>query len=178
MRQLRRSALAALVAGCVLSTAGCVDTDQMLFVKDERLTFTAPDDYEKVQVPLTISWTMDDFTVLERATGDEPSDDAGYFAVFVDRSPIKPGKTLRDVGKGDPLCESNPACPDKLYLESKGVYWVRKPSITLELVQPLTSKEKVQLHQVTVVLLDGEGKRIGEHAWYRYFKLENKVLSL
>ena len=193
MLRFRRVLAAALVVPGVLACSGCVDTSQMQFVKDDRLTFQSPDDYELTELPLTVSWTMEDFEVLPKpekpakggkgaktvtaADVPEPTEDAGYFAVFVDRAPIKPGRTLEDVGDGDPLCEGNPACPDKTYLEAEGVYTTRKPTITLELVKALSSKEKIQLHQVTVIVLDSEGRRIGETAWFRYFKLENKVLD-
>ena len=186
MTRLRRSLATALAVLCVLACSGCVDLDEMQFVKDHRLEFQSPDDYELVELPLEVSWTMDDFEVLpkpekgakrSKVEDPAPTEDAGYFAVFVDRSPIKPGRTLADVGDGDPLCEDNPSCPDRAYLEAEGVYTTRKPSVTLELVKALSSKERIQLHQVTVILLDSEGRRIGEHAWFRQFKLENKVLD-
>ena len=196
MSRLRRVLAAALVVSGVLATSGCVDLDEMQFVKDHRLQFQSPEDYELAELPLEVSWTMEDFEVLPKpekkaragrgakgakavtvAQVPEPTEDAGYFAVFVDRAPIKPGRTLEDVGNGDPLCEDNPGCPDKAYLEAEGVYTTYEPTVTLELVKALSSKEKIQLHQVTVILLDSEGRRIGEHAWFRQFKLENKVLD-
>lgn len=186
MPHLRRSrrprrVLAAVLAVGVL-TSGCVNLDEMEFVKDERLTFTAPDDYEQVEVPLTVTWTMEDFEVLPRpekgAERSEPSKGEGYYAVFVDKAPVKPGHTLDDVGNGDTFCESDPRCPDKSYLNAKGVYTTRQPTITLDVVAPLSSKERLQLHTLTVILLDSEGKRIGEYAWFTRFRLENKVLDL
>ncbi|MGA8256802.1 MAG: hypothetical protein WB767_09530 [Nocardioides sp.] len=177
MPHLRRSALVAmLVVGALCS--GCADYSTMQFFKDERLTFTTPDDYEEVEVPLVVSWTMEDFEILARGEDGEIAEDVGYFGVFVDRAPVKPGKTLADVGKGDTQCEIDPRCPDKTYLNAKGVYTTRQTSITLDYVAPLSSKERIQLHQVTVVLLDAEGKRIGEYAWYQRFKLENLVVNL
>ncbi|CAB4721591.1 unannotated protein [freshwater metagenome] len=177
MPRLRRAVVAALVAVGVLACSGCVDLAEMQFVKDHRLQFTAPDAYELVELPLEVTWTMEDFEVLDRSEKAEPTDAAGYYAVFVDRAPVKPGRTLADVGDGDPQCEDNPRCTSKDYLAAAGVYTTRKPSITLSLVNPLSSKARIQLHQVTVVLLDSEGRRIGEHAWFRQFKLENKVLD-
>lgn len=183
MPRLRRFVAAALVVPGVLACAGCVDLDEMQFVKDDRLHFTAPEDYALVELPLDVTWTMEDFEVVPRptrsarATTSDRGSDAGYFAVFVDRAPIRPGGTLADVVEGDPSCDGNPGCLDRSYLEAEGVYTTRKPSLTLDLVKPLTSRERIQLHQVTVVLLDSEGRRIGEHAWFRQFKLENKVLD-
>ena len=126
MLRLRRHLAAALVAASVLACSGCVDLEQMQFVKDDRLEFQSPEDYALVELPLEVSWTMEDFEVLPEPRrsrrpgkrdeqGDNgrgrrdgagaqtatrtpaPSEDAGYFAVFVDRAPIKPGRTLDDV---------------------------------------------------------------------------------
>lgn len=52
---------------------------------------------------------MRDFDVTSRKRGDSPS--AGYFAVFVDRDPIPPGKTIEwyateEDSCGDSPCES------------------------------------------------------------------------
>ena len=177
MSRLRRGLASALVALGVLTCSGCVDLEPMLFVKDDRLQFTAPEDYALVELPLRLEWEMEEFEVLDRGQTPAPTEDAGYFAVFVDRAPVKPGETLEAVANGDPVCEDNPGCVDRAYLKAAGVYTTREPSLTLRLVKALSSREKIQLHQATVVLLDSEGRRIGEHAWFRQFKLENKVLD-
>lgn len=160
----------------VLLLAGCADYSELQFVKDERLTFTEPASRELVTTPLRISWSMEDFTVVEPGQG-EPTDDAGYFAVFVDRAPVEPGHTLEDVAGRDEACKRDPSCPDARYLADRGVYTTTKSSLTVELIAALPSKEDVQLHDVTVVLLDSEGRRIGEAAWYRQFKMENRTFE-
>ena len=177
MRPLRALVLVGALCAALL-TSGCADYSKMLFVKDERLQFTTPKDYEQVEVPVKVEWTIEDFEVLPRDAEAEPTNDAGYFAVFVDRAPVKPGGTLEDVADRDPACKADPRCPDKAYLNANGVYVTRKTEITLPNVAPLTTKERVQLHQLTVILLDSEGRRIGEYAWFTRFKLVNKVFDL
>jgi len=177
MRALRGLALAGALCG-VLLTSGCANYGELLFVKDERLRFTAPKDYEEVETPVRVEWTMEDFEVLPPDADVEPTEEAGYFAVFVDRAPIKPGRTLEDVADRDPACKADPRCPDKQYLNANGVYVTRKPQVTLSTVAPLDNKERVQLHQLTVILLDSEGRRIGEYAWFLRFKLESQVFGL
>jgi len=172
-RRIRATIAMAILLLTTTSLAGCARYDDLLFRQDHRLTFTAPPSYEQVELPVTVSWTMTDFEVLPPDSDAEPSEQAGYFAVFVDQAPVKPGHTLDDVADDDPACERAPRCPDRRYLNSKGVYPTRQTTLTLESVLPLSSREDVHLHEVTVILLDSEGRRIGEYAWYRRFKLEN-----
>lgn len=155
-----------------LSLTGCTDYSKLLYTKDDRLDFTAPANRELVKTPLSVSWTIDDFTVVKPGIA-APADDAGYFAVFVDRAPIEPGHTLDDVADDDEACERDPKCPDRQYLSDRGVYTTSKTSLVLEQILPLDNEEDIHLHEVTVVLLDSSGRRIGESAWYRYFKMEN-----
>jgi hypothetical protein len=179
MQHLRRSVTAALLAVPTLIVlvllGGCADYSELQFVQDHRLTFTAPGNNELVETPFKLKWRMDDFEVLPKRSKAEPTDDAGYYAVFVDLAPVKPNHTLDDVGNDDPACESDPRCPDQEYLNAKGVYVTRKPQITLDVVAPLPTKERVQRHEVTVVLLDSEGRRIGESAWWLKFKMVNRT---
>jgi hypothetical protein len=171
MRQLRRLGAAAALATTLL-TGGCANWSDLQFKQDHRLQFTSPDNYEQVKAPVEVAWKIDDFKVLPAGSGEPPTDDAGYFAVFVDQAPIKPGRTLEDVAGRDEACKRDPRCPDKRYLEAKAVYVTHQPKLDLELIPQLASKEKIQNHQLTVILLDSTGHRIGEYAWYLEFKAE------
>jgi hypothetical protein len=149
-----------LLAGC-----GLTHLADLNFRVDDRLHFTGPEDRSLVQAPFTVRWTMRDFRVA--APGSEPpSDDAGYFGVFVDQAPVKPGQTLDAVASGDTYCEQDPKCPDRAYLRDRQVYETTEPTLRLGRVDTLTNdKSDVQLHAITVVLLDTAGHRIGESAW-------------
>lgn len=169
MTRLLRVLLATTAA---IAAGGCVNLSQLQFKQDHRLHFTSPDSRAQVQLPVTLSWTMGDFRVAARGS-EAPSEHAGYFAVFVDRAPVKPGQTLAVVAKGDPTCRPSEGCPDAAYLRLRGVYTTTAPSLVLRNVVPITSNnDHVQLHEATVVLMDTSGRRIGESAWYRDFKLE------
>ena len=172
MRRARRIAAALIVPGLTLLTTGCVNLAQLNFRVDDRLHFTAPDDRALVRAPLRISWTMRDFTPA--APGHGPVDNhVGYFAVFLDRAPIKPGSTLDAVAGNDQSCKLDPTCPNKEYLAVRGVFTTVRPTITLERVPPLTDTgDDTQLHDVIVVLLDTSGHRIGESAWHITFKMK------
>jgi len=92
--------------------------------------------------------------------------DAGYFAVFVDRAPIKPSETMRIVAKNDEVCLHRSGCPDESYLEDRRIYTTTENGLTLDQIQPIDGDtERVQLHLITVVLMDTAGHRIGESAW-------------
>jgi len=163
-RVLTRCA-AALAALVTVSGCGITHLQDLNFRTDDRLHFVSPEPRSTNKQPVTITWTMDNFRVA--AQGSEPaSRDAGYFAVFVDQTPIKPGHTMDDVAKGDPFCQRSPTCPDKHYLADHRVYETTNTSIKLPLIPNITgSKAKLQLHAITVVLMDTSGHRIGESAW-------------
>jgi hypothetical protein len=155
----------AIVAAVVLAGCNLTHPGDLNFRIDDRLHFVSPEARSTVRTPVVVRWTMDDFRIA--ADGSEPpSDDAGYFAVFVDRTPIKPGHTLDDVADGDSSCEDSPDCPDEAYLANNDVYTTTTNEIEIPTIPNLPgSKEKVQLHTITVVLMDASGHRIGESAW-------------
>jgi hypothetical protein len=156
-----------LAAAVVASVSGCglAHLQDLNFRVDDRLHFVSPDARTTVQQPLSVSWAMSDFTVA--APGSAPaSRDAGFFGVFVDRAPIHPGETLKAVGHGDPVCDRDAKCPDKAYLNSHYVFTTTATHLQLPRIPDLRGvKEKLQLHSITVVLLDTDGRRIGESAW-------------
>jgi len=155
------AAAAALTAGC-----GLTHLQDLNFRVDHRLHFISPKDRSKARAPVTVTWRIDGFRIA--APGSEPpTHDAGYFAVFVDKAPIKPGQTLKAVGHGDPTCQHDPAsCLTKTYLQGVRVYTTTGTSVRIPIIPDITGdRETVQLHAITVVLLDTAGHRIGESAW-------------
>lgn len=167
-----------LLAGALLiSGCGMTHLQDLSFRVDNRLHFTTPKARTKIHQPVHVAWTIRDFRVA--AAGSEPpSRSAGYFAVFVDRTPIKPGQTMRAVASGDPSCRHDPKCPDAAYLAQHEVYTTTEMSMTLpQIPNVIGDKEKVQHHTVTVVLMDTSGHRIGESAWQLDFRIPKVGLS-
>jgi hypothetical protein len=160
--RVRRGWILACALIVLATTAGCAPhLSQLSFRVDKRLHFTAPKDRALVQAPVTLAWTMRDFS--------------GTFAVFVDRDPIKPGQTLKAVGKSDSACRLDPRCPDANYLALRGVYTTAKTTITLPRVAELTDTgDDTQLHDVIIVLLDANGHRVGESFWHTTFKMKKR----
>ena len=165
-------AVVGLAAVGLLVTGCSVDLDRIAFRSDDRLHFTAPGDRALLSEPVSLRWTMKDFAVTR---GGVPSPDSGYFAIFVDQAPVEPGQELGAVAEDDLVCQADPTCPDRQYLAARQIYTTTDTAFTLEQVAPRTgSAEDVQLHDVTIVLLDADGRRIGESAWDISFKLRKR----
>ena len=152
----RRSTALALVAALVplLTACGVRGLD---FVQDERVTITAPGDRDEVELPVTIRWDVRDFD--------------GTYAVFVDRAPVPPGQPLRWLAEDDELCEQTPGCPSEAWFRDRHVYATSSTELTIEDLPDLTEDERRDFHEATVVLLDGEGRRIGESAFTVEFQV-------
>ena len=159
--------LAAFAAALAFLTSACGVSNLAFFV-DNRLHFVAPKPRAMVSLPVTISWRMADFDVVPPGTLPVSSR-SGYFAVFVDRAPIRPGQTVAAVA--DRRCRRTPGCVNAGYLADRGVYTTTEDFVTLRQVSNLNSYQSVQTHEVTVVILDSAGKRIGESAWYLDFRM-------
>ena len=153
-------ALVALCAACGVAHPG-----ELSYRTDKRLHFLSPPARTLVKTPIDVRWAIRDFTVQTPGSAP-PSENAGYFAVFVDRAPIKPTETMRVIAKRDEVCLHRPGCPDESYLEDRRIYTTTESGLTLDQIPPIAGDtERVQLHLVTVVLMDTSGHRIGESAW-------------
>lgn len=156
-----RRAVGVLVAAAALS--GCT-VNGLAFREDHRVDIVTPEDRAEVVLPVTITWTADD---IEAGAGGGP-----FFAVFVDRSPIKPGQNLRSIA--DDSCNRTPGCPDLEYFRDRYVFVTDATSVTLDAVprrsgQRTSAKDR---HEATIVLVDAEGRRIGEAAFTVEFTVE------
>jgi hypothetical protein len=160
MARLRR--VVALV-GLAATAAACVPQGLAL-VQDKRVEVVAPVARATVKVPVTIRWRVEGFRITGR--DGVAAEDAGYFGVFVDTTPVPPGKALSWVAHDDRRCRSTPGCPDATYLADHRTYAATTTSFTLPVLPDLNTYSGHELHEVTVVLLDGTGHRIGESAWY------------
>ncbi|MCW2605954.1 MAG: hypothetical protein JWO60_647 [Frankiales bacterium] len=161
-----RAARVAAALSCVLALAGCGAGD-LQFRNDERLTFAQPGERERVTLPLTVSWDMQDFEAvgLDGSSGRGK----GVYAVFVDRAPMPVGKDVRWLARDDRSCLRDPRCPNPTYLAEQGVYLTTRPQVVVDRLPDAGDGVGDEQHYVNVVLLDGKGARIGESAWYRPF---------
>jgi hypothetical protein len=177
---MTRSALLALVAGVslALGTTGCATSlNGLEFHNDNRMKITEPHQNDLVSAPITLRWTMTDFTVAAQGAGPV-NDDTGYFAVFIDRSPVKPGQTLTAVSKHTPSCEHTTLCTTKSYLAGEQVYTTTNDELRLRSVGDiLSNNESTQFHTATVILMNTAGERISESAWSVEFRMHSSGVN-
>ncbi len=153
-----RAATALLLSAVFV--AGC--RDGLLFTQDDRLRIVSPGERERVLLPVVVDWRAD-------AALEQPG---RLYGVFVDRSPMRPGRSLDSLAAEDPVCRATPGCPDRDWLRSRNVHLTRRSAITLRALP--AGRERFApgghpRHEVTIVLLDSRGARVGEAAWRRVF---------
>lgn len=157
---MRRAARLALACTALGSLAGC-GTHGLSFRLDERVSLVSPSNHAKVDLPLSVRWTADDFSTTDGAS----------FGVLVDRTPPPPGKTLAWLFRNDDSCGET-GCEDTAYREQRGVFQTRTTEVVLEEVATIGERNDGDGHEVTVILLDAQGRRVGEGAWSRQFRVE------
>jgi hypothetical protein len=146
------------------------------FKQDERLEVTAPGDRAEVQLPITVSWRVRDFEVVGRDGSDRS--DAGYFGVFVDRAPQPPDRTQAWLVRDDPRCRTTPSsCAKGSFLAPNNIHSTTDTRFVIDrLPAPSTNApRRREFHEVTIVLLNGRGERIGESAFVRQFEVDRSV---
>lgn len=152
-----------IIAGLVLLASGCAASG-LAFRQDNRLSFTAPTDRSEVTLPVTVRWEVEDFDVGQGA---------GSFAVFVDRAPQPPGKTLPWLARNDDSCRRDAGCPDAAWFADRWVFPTTATELTIERL-PARTDDRREFHEVTVVLLDADGRRVGETGWSIEFQVERE----
>ena len=153
-----------ILAGLSLILAAC-DVSNYAFRVDESLQIVAPDARTTVELPVTIRWVDDAAPDEARVDPDDP--DAGYYAVFLDRAPLGPGKILADVVKDPELCRQDPDCPSEAMLRDRGVILTADTEVTVEFLpdrRPSRRATAKDPHEVTIVRMRGN-ERVGEAAW-------------
>ncbi len=164
---------AALGMGALfVTTSGCA-LSGLAFEQDQRLRFEAPSYREKVHLPFTIRWSMTDFEVAGPSSGSSP--DSGYFEVLFDTGPQPPGDGVEYFARDNRSCRVSEGCPNRHYLAQQGVYTTTNDYIEVRHLPPAPgvdlARGQPDIHDVTIVLLDGAGKRIGESSWTTSFEI-------
>lgn len=148
---VRRVASAALAVALL----GACSVNGLAFKQDERVSFVEPGDRDEVEVPLEVRWRATDLPL------------GTSYAVFVDRAPQPPGKTVAWLFRDDDACERDPSCPNEEFLAVRDIYLTREPRLTIERLRDQQEGTRREFHEITVVLLDAKGRRIGESAFSR-----------
>lgn len=166
----RASVTLALALGLVASAC---TASGLQFREDDRVAIHTPAYREKVRLPLTIEWDARGFDITG-PTG-QASQSAGYFAVLIDTEPLPPGESLAYYGRDDTSCRPAAGCPDEEYLAARGVFTATETEFRVERLAPTAGVDVAagdrDRHEVTIILLDGTGRRIGESVWTQPFEV-------
>lgn len=161
---MRARAAAALAFLMVLS--GCADHG-LLFAQDRRVEIDFPEQNDEVTLPLTVRWSL--------AEGVEVGRDIASFAVLFDAEPPPPLKTLDWLARSDVECERTPGCPDAEYLATRGIFTTTRTQLRIDDLLPLAGvdveKGDRDVHDVTIVVLGPDGRRLNEAFWSRTFEI-------
>jgi hypothetical protein len=152
-----------------LTTSGCA-VHGLSFDHDDRLDIISPRDRAKVDLPVTVRWTVEDFAVGDRE---------GSFAVALDATPPRSGQTLPGMFRKNATCRGEAGrtlCASPEFLAQHGLFRTTDREFTIERVAKLSGNDRRrQFHELTVVLLDREGRRAGEGAWSVQFSVEDQT---
>ena len=164
-----RLALLRLCLVPVLACSACAAHD-LNFKVDDRVKITSPRDEAEVSLPLTLRWSVEDFEVVE--PGTQVREEAGYFGVFVDTTPMSPGQNLDVLRRDDERCDGAAGCTEESLLAARGIYATTDTELVITSLPVGTADD--EKHRATVVLLDSRGTRIGESAWRVDFTLPDQ----
>jgi hypothetical protein len=153
-----------LLAVAVLPACG---VSGLSFVQDDRVDIIRPNDRDTIDLPLRVDWTAKDFPV---------GPGQGSFGVFIDRSPQPSGKTLAWIFRGDDACRGRGnLCASEEFLSQRNVFRTTRSDFTVEQVTKLSGSQSGRLlHELTIVLLDEQGERVGEGAWSVQFEVRGE----
>jgi hypothetical protein len=152
----RATAIIALsVAAGAVALAGCA-TQGLDFRTDTRLTIMSPADRSAVSVPFLLEWTLADPGERDRA-----------FAVLVDVSPPRAGAFITDLLPESQQDRSScDATCQAAALTSRGITVTTADELDIAVLPRRSglSDERARRHTITVIVLDEQGRRVGEVA--------------
>lgn len=151
----------ALAPALCLALAAC-STSGLAFRADDRLQIDNLDDRSTIEVPFTLEFSFD---------GDLPAGQATAFGVLIDWTPPPPGAPLSDLLADDPACRGPQGCPEG-YLERNRITVTTDTTYEMDNV-PVGSdrQERRGFHEVTIILVDDQGRRVGESSAFARFRV-------
>lgn len=140
--------------------SGCA-VDGLTFVKDDRVRIQHPGDGDSVTLPFDLTWTVTDFD--------------GSFAVFFDRPPMRPGRDLLSLVDDTDPCRALPGCPTTSWLNERDIYITDGLSTRVERLRDNSRSDHAKdRHLASIVLLDDQGRRVGESVYIVEFFVERE----
>lgn len=146
----------AVLASAVLT--GCA-VHGLSFVQDDRVEIITPEQNEIVELPLEVRWSVKEYD--------------GSFAVFFNRAPMRANRPMIDVVPEDHPCRADPDCPDAQWLADRHISITDEPRLVVEHLPDLrTGRTTRDVHELTIVLVDEDARRIGESAFITEFIID------
>lgn len=153
----------------LLAVTSACDTSNMAFKVDKSIEILSPKPRTDVDLPVTIRWEDRKPPANPRVDPEDPK--AEYYAIFLDESPLGPGKPLSSLLPEEVQCDPAEGCPNEQQLADEGVYLTAEPAISLDFIPDLrpTSRGNMKdVHDVTIVRMRGD-ERVGEAAFRQTF---------
>jgi hypothetical protein len=147
---------------------GC-DTSNYAFKVDKSISIVEPAARADVSLPVTLRWTDEKPPAAARVAPSDPQ--AEYYAVFLDRAALAPGKRLISLVEDEDLCRQTSGCPSTQQLSDLRVFLTATPSLLLEFVADRRASKRgdsKDVHEVAIVRMRGD-KRMGEAAFLQTF---------
>jgi hypothetical protein len=145
------------------------DTSNYAFKVDKSIHIVEPAARSDVPLPVSLQWTDERPPSALRVAPDDPS--AEYYAVFLDRSALGPGKRLASLVDDKELCRQTAGCPSVAQLADLRVFLTATPSLLIEFVADRRASKRgdsKDVHEVAIVRMRGD-KRVGEAAFLQTF---------
>jgi len=149
--------------GLIAASVSAACAHAPLFSTDRSVRIVSPAPMATVAAPVQVSWHA-----AHLPTG------AAQFVVFVDSPPIHPGQNLRAIASGDASCKPQAGCPDAAYLAARDIFLTKHDDVSIPFVAALSGLEghdSLAIHEVTVVLVDARGTRVGEYTYSVQFRV-------
>ena len=154
----------------VVALSGC-STEGLAFKQDKRVSFVSPRYREKVTSPVVVDWELNDFELGTPTDEGTPT----QFGVYVDIDPQPPDEPLAYFARDDEACLRSKSCPDEKYLQRMGVHVTDDTEMAFNNLPPAPGVDveggDPDVHEVTLVFLDTDGRRVGESAWAIIFEI-------
>ena len=153
--------LALLATGCDVSTYA--------FKVDESIDIVEPKARAEIDLPVSIRWTDSRAPGTRRVAPQDPT--AEYYAVFVDRAALAPGRRLSSLVDRRERCQPRQGCPTAEQLADLRTYLDAGQSLVLDFITDRRASSRgdsKDVHEVTLVRMRGD-RRIGETAFLQTF---------
>jgi len=115
--------------------------NELKFRDHDELVFTVPNDRARVVLPVRLQWRAHALVSNQR------------YAVLIDRAVPSPGHQISDPDQGVVITSSTSVTLDQMAIRG-GV--------------PKRDRDR---HDIALVIIDGAGRRVGEHAAYRELRV-------